>query len=200
MGMLISAEAAAIPVEPGTGTIKVTGVMDEEEIGGAGRTMRGRSQARSSVDNVITVLRSVLKLRPQDYDIHINFPGGVPIDGPSAGVTMVTAVYSALTNKQVDNTVAMTGEVTIHGLVQPVGGIVPKVTAARESGVKRVLIPAENWLEMFAAWDDIEVIPITHVAEAIRAAIVGAKEPHPTAHNRMPDVSVLAASNAKLTP
>lgn len=200
MGMLISAEAAAIPVEPGTGTIKVTGVMDEEEIGGAGRTMRGRSQARSSVDNVITVLRSVLKLRPQDYDVHINFPGGVPIDGPSAGVTMVTAVYSALTNKQVDNTVAMTGEVTIHGLVQPVGGIVPKVTAARESGVKRVLIPAENWLEMFAAWDDIEVIPITHVAEAIRAAIVGAKEPHPTAHNRMPDVSVLAASNAKLTP
>ena len=72
---------------------------------------------------------------------------------------MVTAVYSALTNKKVDNTVAMTGEVTIHGFVQPVGGIVPKVTAARESGVKRVLIPAENWLEMFTAWDDIEVTP-----------------------------------------
>lgn len=200
MGTLISAEAAAIPVDPGTGTIRVTGVMDEEEIGGAGRTMRGRSQARSSVDNVITVLRSILKLRPQDFDIHINFPGGVPIDGPSAGVTMVTAVYSALTNKKVDNTVAMTGEVTIHGFVQPVGGIVPKVTAARESGVKRVLIPAENWLEMFTAWDDIEVIPITHVAEAIHAAVMGAKDALPAASNSVPEVPVLAASNANLTP
>ena len=121
MGMLINAEAAAIPVEQGRGTIKVTGVMDEEEIGGIGRTMRGRSQARNSVDNVITVLKSTLGLRPQDYDIHVNFPGGVPIDGPSAGVTMVTAIYSAIASKLVDNTVAMTGEVTIHGQVQAVG-------------------------------------------------------------------------------
>src|SRR5690554_744058 len=97
MGMLITAEAAAIGVEPGKGTIKVTGVMDEEEIGGHGRTMRGRSQARNSVDNVMTVLKSTLGLRPQDFDIHVNFPGGVPIDGPSAGVTMVTAIYSAIT-------------------------------------------------------------------------------------------------------
>ena len=67
----------------------------------------------------------------------MNFPGGVPIDGPSAGVTMVTAIYSAIASKLVDNTVAMTGEVTIHGQVQAVGGIVPKVNAARSRSEAR---------------------------------------------------------------
>lgn len=200
MGMLITAEAAAIDVEPGKGTIKVTGVMDEEEIGGHGRTMRGRSQARNSVDNVMTVLKSTLGLRPQDFDIHVNFPGGVPIDGPSAGVTMVTAIYSAITGKKVDNTVAMTGEVSIHGQIQPVGGIVPKVTAAREAGAKRVLIPAENWQEMFESLDDIEVIPIRHVSEAIRVAVVGSREATAPALNRLPETSLLSASNANITP
>lgn len=200
MGMLITAEAAAIGVEPGKGTIKVTGVMDEEEIGGHGRTMRGRSQARNSVDNVMTVLKSTLGLRPQDFDIHVNFPGGVPIDGPSAGVTMVTAIYSAITGKKVDNTVAMTGEVSIHGQIQPVGGIVPKVTAAREAGAKRVLIPAENWQEMFESLDDIEVIPIRHVSEAIRVAVVGSREATAPALNRLPETSLLSASNANITP
>ncbi|MGI6147919.1 MAG: ATP-dependent protease LonB [Firmicutes bacterium] len=200
MGMLINAEAAAIPVEQGRGTIKVTGVMDEEEIGGIGRTMRGRSQARNSVDNVITVLKSTLGLRPQDYDIHVNFPGGVPIDGPSAGVTMVTAIYSAIASKLVDNTVAMTGEVTIHGQVQAVGGIVPKVNAAREAGVKRVLIPADNWQELFAKLDDIEVVPIRHVSEALRLAVVESRDHLLPVANQRPPAGLLSASNAHLTP
>lgn len=71
--------------------------------------------AKGSVENVLTVLRRNLKVDPRDYDIHINFPGGIPIDGPSAGVTIATAVYSAITATPVDNTVAMTGEVSIRG-------------------------------------------------------------------------------------
>ncbi len=200
MGMLISVEAAAVPVEESSGTIKVTGVMDEEEIGGVGRTMRGRSQARNSADNVLTVLKAVLGLKPEKYHIHVNFPGGVPIDGPSAGVTMVTAVYSAITGKLVDNTVAMTGEVTIHGQVQGVGGIVPKVTAAREAGVRRVLIPADNWQELFGALGDIEVIPIRHVKEALQHAVIGSREQQLPVSSRRLEAGILSASNASLTP
>lgn len=200
MGMLISVEAAAVPVEESSGTIKVTGVMDEEEIGGVGRTMRGRSQARNSADNVLTVLKAVLGLKPEKYHIHVNFPGGVPIDGPSAGVTMVTAVYSAITGKLVDNTVAMTGEVTIHGQVQGVGGIVPKVTAAREAGVRRVLIPADNWQELFGALGDIEVIPIRHVKEVLQHAVIGSREQQLPVSSRRLEAGILSASNASLTP
>mgnify|MGYP000951470924 CR=1 FL=1 len=196
MGMLISAEAAAIPVEPGRGSINVTGVMDEEEIGGAGRTMRGRSQARNSADNVLTVLRAVLGLHPENYHIHVNFPGGVPVDGPSAGVTMVTAIYSAITGEAVDNTVAMTGEVTIHGQVLGVGGIVPKVAAAREAGAKRVMIPHDNWQELFSQFRDIEIIPIRHVSEALRGALVDGREKLLPLPSRVPGAGVPAASNS----
>ena len=136
MGTLIEVEAAAIPVEPGTGRIVVTGIMEEEEMGGYGRTMRRKSMAKSSMENVITVLRQNFHLRPQDYDIHVNFPGSIPVDGPSAGIAVVTAIYSAITGRKVNNAVAMTGEVSIRGLVKPVGGIVPKLEAARAGWCK----------------------------------------------------------------
>lgn len=174
MGTIIEVEATAILVGPNQGRMQVTGVMEEEEIGRQGRTMRRRSQARCSVDNVLTVLKAVLGLRPQDYDIHINFPGGIPVDGPSAGVSMVTAVTSALTNRPVTNHVAMTGEVTIHGLVKAVGGIVPKVRAAAESGITKVLIPAENWQEIFGAMPGIEVVPIKKISDVIENALLTA--------------------------
>ncbi|NLY10775.1 MAG: ATP-dependent protease LonB [Firmicutes bacterium] len=176
MGTLIEVEATAIPTERGVGKLTVTGVMDEEETGIPGRTMRRRSMARSSVDNVITVLKSNLNLRPQDYDIHINFPGGIPIDGPSAGVTMVTAIYSAITRRKVRNDVAMTGEVSIHGGVKPVGGIVAKVEAARLAGVKKVLIPRDNWQEVFA--DEVMVVEgVSRIEEVIKNAIIPAEVP-----------------------
>ncbi|MFS8665116.1 MAG: ATP-dependent protease LonB, partial [Limnochordales bacterium] len=88
-GLLIEVEACATPAEPGRGRLIVTGIMEEEEMGGPGVTMRRRSMARSSLDNVLTVLRKFLGVRPDDYDIHVNFPGGVPIDGPSAGGTLL---------------------------------------------------------------------------------------------------------------
>jgi Lon-like ATP-dependent protease len=130
----------------------------------------------------------------------VNFPGGVPIDGPSAGVTMVIAIYSAISGKAVDNTVAMTGEVTIHGQVQGVGGIVAKVNAAREAGAKRVLIPKDNWQELFTGLSGIEVIPIRHVSEALRHAVVGSREPLSHISRGVPEGGLLSASNASLTP
>lgn len=176
LGTVIEVEAAAAASRPGRGQVKVTGIMDEEEFGRQGRTMRRRSQALSSVDNVLTVLRTCLALRPQDYDIHINFPGGIPVNGPSAGVSMVTAVASVLTNQPVSNLVAMTGEVTIRGLVRAVGGIVPKVRAAGEAGVKKVLIPKENWQESFALQREVEVVPVSTIQEVLEHALLEAAD------------------------
>lgn len=172
MGILIDVEATAIPTRPGQGQLIITGVMEEEEMGGMGITMRRKSMARSSVDNVLTVLRKCLALRPQDYDIHVNFPGGVPVDGPSAGVAMVTAIYSAITGIPVDNLCAMTGELSIRGWVRPVGGVVAKLEAAKEAGAKTVLIPEGNWQQIFAAEREMVIKPVRHIREVVREALV----------------------------
>ena len=115
MGSVIQVEVSAIPVEPGKGKVNATGVVDEEEMGQRGRTIRRKSMARGSVENVLTAVREFLGINPNNFDIHINFPGGVPIDGPSAGITLATAIYSAITGQVVDNEVAMTGEISIRG-------------------------------------------------------------------------------------
>lgn len=199
LGTLIEVEAAAVPADRGRGQVRVTGVMEQEEFGRPGRTMRRRSQALSSADNVLTVLKACLGLRPQDYDIHINFPGGIPVDGPSAGVSMVTAAASALTNRPVANLVAMTGEVTIHGMVKAVGGIVPKVRAAAEAGVKKVLIPRENWQEILAAQEGLEVVPVSCIQEVLEHALLTeAGEPRMTVASRA--ASTLLGASPKITP
>lgn len=172
MGVVLEVEASAIQTAPGTGKLIITGVMEEEEMGGIGVTMRRKSMARSSVDNVLTVLRKNLLIKPNDYDIHVNFPGGVPIDGPSAGVTMVLAIYSAITGIAVDNRVAMTGEVSIRGAVRPIGGVVAKIEAAKLAGAKVVIIPQENWQHIFAAEKDIEVVPVSRIEEVVRRSLV----------------------------
>lgn len=172
LGTLIEVEAVAIPTEAGrNGQVQITGIVDEEETGDLGRTMRRKSLARSSIDNVLTVLRANLGVRPQDYDIHINFPGGVPIDGPSAGVSIITAIYSAITKRKVSHEVAMTGEVSIHGKVRPVGGVVAKIEAAQLAAVKKVLIPKDNWQDLFADVKDIEILPVATIEEVIAAAL-----------------------------
>ena len=127
--------------------------------------------ARGSVENVLTVLRRNLHVEPRDYDIHVNFPGGVPIDGPSAGITMATVIYSAITGIAIDNKLAMTGEVSIRGQVKPIGGVVAKVEAALEAGVTRVIIPQDNWQASFEHLEGITVIAVTELSEVIDLAL-----------------------------
>ncbi|OYD08292.1 ATP-dependent protease LonB [Paludifilum halophilum] len=171
MGALLEIEVTAVPVKRGTeGSIRITGMVDEEELGGAGqRTLRRKSMARSSLENVLTVLRRT-DIDPYAYHLHVNFPGGIPLDGPSAGVTMATAIYSAIKGLPVDNRLAMTGELSIHGKVKPVGGVVAKVEAAKQAGAKRVLIPEDNMQALFEDWEDIQVIPVNQVEDVLKWA------------------------------
>ena len=171
-GMLVEVEASAVPAAGPRGVLTVTGLVEEEEIGGGARTVRRKSMARSSVDNVFTALARVTGYDPRRYDVHINFPGGFPADGPSAGVTIAVAVYSAMVGFPVDNLVAMTGEVSIRGLIAPVGGIVAKVEAARQAGAQKVIIPAENYQQIFANCAGIEIIPVKNLKEVLELAVM----------------------------
>lgn len=177
MGTLLEIEVGALAVAKGQGKITVTGAVDEEELGGRGRTIRRKSMARSSVENVLTVLRRTTDIDPRDFDIHVNFPGGVPLDGPSAGIAVATAVYSAIKGIPVDNLIAMTGEVSIRGLVMPIGGVVAKVEAARQAGAKRILVPRENYQDIFKKLEDTEVIPVDRLEEVLKLALL--EEPAP---------------------
>ncbi|MGY4763963.1 ATP-dependent protease LonB [Paenibacillus caseinilyticus] len=171
LGTLMDIEVTAIPAaEPGAGQFTITGVVDEEEMGGGSRTLRRKSMARGSVENVLTVLRR-LNIKPYNYDLHINFPGGTPIDGPSAGVSMAVAITSAIRGVPVDNHLAMTGEISIHGRIKPVGGVIAKVEAAFQAGATKVIIPKENWQEIFAGLNGLQVIPVESIEEALHHAL-----------------------------
>ncbi len=172
MGALIEIEVAVSPSSDGHGAVTVTGLIEEEEMGTVTKKVRRKSMARGSVENVLTVLRQYLPVDPRGYDVHINFPGGVPLDGPSAGVTLATAIYSAITDTPVNNLVAMTGEVSIRGMVKPVGGIVAKLEAARQAGVKKVIIPRENWQESFRKEREVEIVPVKTVGEILDHALL----------------------------
>lgn len=173
MGMLLELEVTAQPAAPGTGELLVTGIVDEEEQGSAGHKIRRKSMARSSVENVLTVLRRQLGIEARNYDLHVNFPGGVPIDGPSAGIAIAVAVVSAIRRQKVDNYLAMTGEVSIRGGVKPIGGVSAKIEAARQAGCTRVLIPQENWQEHYAELEgQIQVIPVDDLSQVLAEALV----------------------------
>ncbi|WP_018752329.1 ATP-dependent protease LonB [Paenibacillus sanguinis] len=167
MGTLLEIEATAVPVDKGKGVYHITGVVDEEEIGGGSRTLRRKSMAKGSVENVLTVLQRI-GLNPSNYDLHINFPGGTPIDGPSAGLAIATAVASAIKQVPVNHQIAMTGELGIHGKVKPVGGVVSKVEAALQAGALTVLIPKDNWQSLFEGLEGLRVIPVETLAEVFQ--------------------------------
>jgi Lon-like ATP-dependent protease len=170
IGTLLEIEATATFVGRHKGKINITGVVEEEEIGSReGRTIKRKSMAKGSVENVMTVLKKYIDTDPSNYDIHLNFPGGTPVDGPSAGITIATAIYSAIHNIPIDNKIAMTGELSIRGKVMPIGGVVAKVDAAIQAGVKKVIIPKDNWQHIFKDYA-IEVIPVDDLNEVINLA------------------------------
>lgn len=190
-GATMEIEAVA---QRGSGKLVITGIVEEEEIGAESRRIKRKSTARSSLENVMTLLHA-MGYRTQDYDLHINFPGGTPVDGPSAGVAMAVVMASALTGRPVDGHVAVTGEVSVRGLVKPVGGVPGKVEAAERAGLTTVLIPADNRLERFEH-TTIEVMPINTLEEAIDRMLLPvsaiAREDAPAAPGITP-VPVLAA-------
>lgn len=197
-GATMEIEAVA---QPGDGRLTITGIVEEEEIGAEGRKIKRKSTARGSLENVMTLLHA-MGYRTQDYDLHINFPGGTPVDGPSAGVAMAVVAASAITGRPVDGHVAVTGEVSVRGLVKPVGGVPGKVEAAEHAGLTTVLIPFDNQLERFEH-TTIEVKPIRTLQEALDRMLLPAEAVRQTAVTNVPQsipAAVLSAGEQTAAP
>ncbi|PAL10367.1 ATP-dependent protease LonB [Peribacillus simplex] len=170
-GALLEIEVTVMAASDEKGSINITGIVEEESIGGgSGKSVRRKSMAKGSIENVITVLRS-MGVPANQFDIHVNFPGGSPVDGPSAGIAMATGIYSAIYKIPVDHTVAMTGEISLHAGVKPIGGVIPKIKAAKLAGAKKVIIPAENMQPLLSEIKDIEIIPVSNVKEVLDQAL-----------------------------
>lgn len=113
----------------------------------------------------------------QTHDLHIHIPeGAVPKDGPSAGITMATAMLSAITKTPVRANVAMTGEITLRGRVLPIGGLKEKLLAAKTAGIEKVLIPLENQADVSEMDEeitrDLEIVPVSNMKEVLEHALV----------------------------
>lgn len=154
---------------PGKGDLIITGQL--------GDVMKESARiALSLVKSLFPKEAAVLK----DHDLHIHVPAGaVPKDGPSAGVTLTTALSSLLTRRVVDPHIAMTGEVALRGAVTPIGGLPEKLMAAQRAGITKVFIPRENLYDLKdvaqEVKDRIEIIPVEHVSDLLEA--VGVLEP-----------------------
>ena len=134
---------------------------------------------RESAQIAFSYVRSVVRKNQifEENAIHIHIPeGAVPKDGPSAGITMATAIYSAVTGKPVDASTAMTGEVTLRGRVMPIGGLKEKLLAAKTAGLKRVLVPLENKSDVEELEEEIvqglEIVYVSDMKEVLKLAIV----------------------------
>jgi ATP-dependent Lon protease len=167
-GDLLKVECA---VMDGTGKLELTGSL--------GDVMKESAHA------AITCVRQLADkygISPDFYtkkDIHIHFPeGAVPKDGPSAGVTMVTALVSALSGRAVRREIAMTGEISLRGSVLAIGGLKEKTMAAYNAGVRRVLIPQDNLRDLEEldplARDSMEIIPCRKISEVLSLALIPA--------------------------
>jgi ATP-dependent Lon protease len=167
----VGGDTLSIEVTPmkGTGKLVLTGQLGDVMKESA---RAGLSYIRSKVDELDI---------PEDFyknlDIHIHIPeGAIPKDGPSAGITMATAVISALSNICVDKNVAMTGEITLRGRVLPVGGIKEKVLAANRAGIKKVLLPVENKKDLAEIPESVkrklEFVFVEHMDEVLEHALV----------------------------
>jgi len=155
-GSIIEFEAIAFPAsQPGKGTVRFNDT--------AG------TMARDSVFNATSVVRAIARLDPADFDLHVNVVGGGAVDGPSAGLAVFAALYSALRRQPVPQDIAMTGEVGIQGRVRPVGGVPEKLFAARMAGMRCAIVPQENAREVPRDLRGIEIIAVADVREALTA-------------------------------
>ena len=153
-----------VNVMPGKGEIQLTGKLGDV--------------MKESAMTALSYVRSVgkeFKVLPEFFkenDFHIHVPeGAVPKDGPSAGITMATAILSAVTGKKIDPLVAMTGEITLRGRVLPIGGLKEKILAAKNAGIKKVLVPMENQKDVEEVSDEIKEGIEIHFVETMEQVI-----------------------------
>ncbi|WP_019004358.1 endopeptidase La [Cohnella laeviribosi] len=179
-----------VSVMPGTGKLTLTGKL--------GDVMKESAQAAFSY----TRSRArELGIDPQFHeknDIHIHIPeGAIPKDGPSAGITMATALVSALSGRRVNREVAMTGEITLRGRVLPIGGLKEKSLAAHRAGIRKVLLPKDNERDLREIPDSIKeamtFIPVSHIDEVLEHALIDPPKLQPTG-----DDAELVAENAAI--
>lgn len=158
-----------VNVMPGKGEIMLTGQL--------GDVMK--ESARTGISYIRSVSRNYQIADDffEKHDIHVHIPeGAVPKDGPSAGITMATAMLSAITEQKVRADIAMTGEVTLRGRVLPIGGLKEKLLAAKNAGIKTVLVPKKNLADVEELSQEItkgfEILPVEHMEEVLKAAFV----------------------------
>lgn len=154
VGSVLEIEAITFPAGEGKGAIRFN------ETAG--------SMARDAVFNATAVIRRLLGEDLRNYDVHVNVVGGGRIDGPSAGLATTLAIYSSLRKQPLRQDIAVTGEISLQGAAKPVGGIYEKIFGAKQAGVQKVLIPAENMLDVPSGLKGIEVVPVENIEEAIR--------------------------------
>ncbi|MDR1769018.1 MAG: endopeptidase La [Hungatella sp.] len=158
-----------VNVMPGKGTLQMTGQMGDV--------------MKESAQTALSYVRSVcpeFKVKDdyfEKHDIHLHIPeGAVPKDGPSAGITMATAMLSAVTNKKVNARVAMTGEITLRGRVLPIGGLKEKILAARMAHIEKVLVPDRNRPDIAELSEeiigDLEIIYVKNMSEVLKEAFI----------------------------
>jgi ATP-dependent Lon protease len=164
-GEILKIESA---VMPGKGKMQITGKLGDvmqESVKAAKSYIRSKSLDYGIIPPIF-----------DKKDFHIHVPeGATPKDGPSAGIGMVTSIISAITEIPVNKNVAMTGEITLRGLVLPIGGLKEKLLAAHRAGIKKVLIPMENKKDLIevpkTVLDSVEIIPVKNVDEVLKVAL-----------------------------
>jgi ATP-dependent Lon protease len=164
-GEVLFIEATAVP---GKGTLILTGQL--------GDVMKESAQAAVSLAKGRLSRLGVERVFLEENDLHIHIPAGaIPKDGPSAGTAMFVAVASLLTGRTVRNDVAMTGEISLRGLVLPVGGIKEKVLGAHRAGIRTVLLPARNRKDLEdvpeSAREELQFVWLETVDDALAAAL-----------------------------
>lgn len=159
-----------VNVIPGKGALSLTGQL--------GDVMKESAQTAISYVRSVSEANNIAADFFEKHDIHIHIPeGAVPKDGPSAGITMATAVYSAVTGRRVRSDAAMTGEITLRGRVLAIGGLKEKLLAAAAAGIKRVCVPEQNIPDVEELADNItqglEIIYVSHMDEVLAAVLEG---------------------------
>lgn len=157
-----------VNVMPGKGEIMLTGQL--------GDVMKESARAGISYIRSVSKKYAIAEDFFEKHDIHVHIPeGAVPKDGPSAGITMATAMLSAVTGKKVRADLAMTGEITLRGCVLPIGGLKEKLLAAKNAGIQTVLIPKENTADVEELSSEItkglEIIPVETMEEVLKKAL-----------------------------